>query len=64
MATWQLITDCPCESGCPSCIQSPKCGNNNEPLDKKVSADILKTLLLDGTGKKARRARVGAPKSQ
>ena len=44
-ATLTLIEECPCEDGCPSCIQSPKCGNNNEPLDKKAAALILKRLL-------------------
>src|SRR5688572_27837165 len=44
-ATLKVINDCVCESGCPSCIQSPKCGNNNEPLDKKGAAVLLKSLL-------------------
>ena len=43
--TRALIRDCPCESGCPSCIQSPKCGNWNEPLDKELSLRLLTTVL-------------------
>ena len=43
--TLQAISWCPCESGCPSCIQSPKCGNNNEPLDKGAAQLILEALL-------------------
>ncbi|MGQ9627627.1 MAG: DEAD/DEAH box helicase [Anaerolineae bacterium] len=44
-ATLETIRDCPCQTGCPSCIQSPKCGNNNEPLDKEAALLILQFLL-------------------
>ncbi|MFC1947371.1 DEAD/DEAH box helicase [Chloroflexota bacterium] len=44
-ATLQVVSECPCQDGCPSCIQSPKCGNNNKPLDKKTSLVLLKGLL-------------------
>jgi DEAD/DEAH box helicase domain-containing protein len=44
-ATLKAISECPCQDGCPSCIQSPKCGNNNEPLDKKAAIIILEELL-------------------
>jgi DEAD/DEAH box helicase domain-containing protein len=44
-ATRQLLDDCPCESGCPSCIHSPKCGSGNKPLDKAGAHLVLKGLL-------------------
>jgi len=43
-ATLKVIQECPCSDGCPSCIQSPKCGNNNQPLDKKAAVIILQEL--------------------
>jgi len=44
-ATLKAITECPCLEGCPSCVQSPKCGNNNKPLDKKAAQMLLEGLL-------------------
>lgn len=46
--TLSHIGDCECKVGCPSCIQSPKCGNWNEPLDKKVAIEILEKILGRG----------------
>lgn len=43
--TLSAIVDCPCHDGCPGCIQSPKCGNNNQPLDKKAARVLLEGLL-------------------
>ncbi|RLI37695.1 DEAD/DEAH box helicase, partial [Candidatus Bathyarchaeota archaeon] len=43
-ATLQLLTNCECQEGCPSCIQSPKCGNGNVPLDKKAALLILSRI--------------------
>ena len=59
-ATTKVIDECSCQDGCPSCIQSPKCGNNNKPLDKKAAAILLAELLKNtkrpAGGSKPRRA--------
>ena len=44
-ATLAAMTACPCADGCPSCVQSPKCGNWNEPLDKHAAIRLLQVLL-------------------
>jgi DEAD/DEAH box helicase domain-containing protein len=44
-ATEQAVRACECSDGCPSCVQSPKCGNGNEPLDKAGALRVLRMLL-------------------
>ncbi len=45
LKTRQLLEECPCEDGCPSCVHSPKCGSGNKPLDKQGAHLTLQGLL-------------------
>ena len=46
-ATRDAVSGCACESGCPSCVQSPKCGNGNDPLDKDGALKVLSLILRE-----------------
>jgi DEAD/DEAH box helicase domain-containing protein len=43
--TREMLGSCPCEDGCPGCVQSPHCGNANDPLDKGLAMDLFDRLL-------------------
>jgi DEAD/DEAH box helicase domain-containing protein len=42
--TARMLEGCPCADGCPSCVQSPKCGNLNEMLDKHGALTLLRRM--------------------
>ena len=46
----KLIGECPCADGCPSCVQSPKCGNLNEPLHKQGALELMTSMLRRAPG--------------
>lgn len=55
-ATRDAIAACECPAGCPSCVQSPKCGNGNEPLNKMGAISVLTTVLEAVTASQEPRA--------
>lgn len=64
--TLKAIQGCSCESGCPSCVQSPKCGSGNRPLDKAAAMFILERLMRKTEVKAAgneRKNKIGTLKS-
>ncbi len=54
--TLSIVKDCGCETGCPGCVHSPKCGSGNRPIDKAAAAFILEMLANKGFNRDDRQA--------
>ncbi len=56
----KTIKDCPCETGCPSCVHSPKCGSGNRPIDKDAALMVLKGIKnLTALERKTKKMKTG-----
>ena len=59
--TFKAIDTCPCETGCPSCVHSPKCGSGNRPIDKEAALHILKHLIRAKNNKSLKNTVIKTP---
>jgi DEAD/DEAH box helicase domain-containing protein len=62
--TLKVIVDCPCESGCPSCVQSPRCGSGNRPMDKNGAVFMLNRLVTRQTYEEIDRKNAHVPEKE